>query len=200
MITAGLAAPSFAEAPDYHDVVHSTNGNVVHSTNGNCVRTKWNAKGDECQPPAPPKPVALLVPPSEHRLIPDEDRTVYFEFNQSRLNETERARIDSLTTELKSMHDITGVSIAGYADRMGTTSYNQRLSEQRAAVVEKYMRQQGYLNTTLAKTRWLGESSPITECPASLKRLALISCLQKDRRVTIEVHYEESPSNVNPTK
>jgi len=202
MLTAGLAAASFAEAPDNRDAVHSNNGQLVRSTNGNCVRTKWQAAGDECQPPAPivaaPIPATRLVPAAQRSLIPDESRTVYFEFNRSRLTENERQKINSLTTELKSMHDITGVQIVGYADRMGTSSYNQHLSEQRAAEVEKYMRQQGYLNTTIAKTQWLGETVPVTQCPANLKRLALIDCLQKDRRVTVEINYQENPSHINP--
>jgi OOP family OmpA-OmpF porin len=147
---------------------------------------------------AQPQPATLLVPPTARNVIPDEDRTIYFEFNRSRLTEAERQKVNSLTNELKSMHDITGVSIVGYADRMGTASYNEHLSQQRAANVEAYMRQQGYLNTTIAKTQWLGESVPVTQCPANLKRLALINCLQNDRRVTIEVNYQESPSNVNP--
>lgn len=198
-ITFSCISASFAEGMDNHDAVHSTNGQLVRSANGNCVRTRWVSHGDECNPAPKAKPASLQIPQARHLAIPDEARTIYFEFNQSRLTESERQKINSLTTELESMHDITGVRIVGYADRMGSNSYNKRLSEKRAESVEHYLRQQGYLKTSIAKTQWLGESVPVTRCATNLNRSALIECLQKDRRVTIEINYQESPSHVTPT-
>lgn len=172
---------SYAQASsDNRDVVHDMYGQVVRNTFGNCVRTRWTSTNDECRQTAQAqKPVP--------RQIADEARTVYFAFNQTSLMESERRKLDSLAGVLKSRDDIRGVSIVGYADRIGTASYNERLSESRAKVVEKYLRERGYLHTTLAKTRWLGESVPITQCNDNLARAALVDCLQKDRRVTIEV-------------
>jgi outer membrane protein OmpA-like peptidoglycan-associated protein len=89
------------------------------------------------------------------------------------------------------MDDIRGVSVVGYADRIGSEKYNEKLSKRRAKVVEGFLQENGYLNTTIAKTRWLGESVPITECPSGLGRAALIKCLQKDRRVTVEMQYKD---------
>lgn len=198
-ITFSCISTSFAEAINNHDAVHSTNGQLVRSTNGNCVRTKWVSDGDECNSVPKAKPASMQIPQAHHLLIPDENRTIYFEFNQSSLTESERQKINSLTTELESMHDITGVRIVGYADRMGSDSYNKRISEKRAESVERYLRKQGYLKTSIAKTQWLGESVPVTHCPTNLNRSSLIECLQKDRRVTIEINYQESPSHVTPT-
>ncbi len=178
-----------AEAPDNRDVVHDMRGQVVRNTFGNCVRTRWVSDNDECSYTLH----VAQVQKHDYRLA-DEDRTVYFEFNKTRLIESERLKLDSLTNTLKSMHDISGVSIVGYADRIGSTNYNENLSEKRAKVVEKYLREHGYLNTTIAKTRWLGESSPITQCSESMKRGALITCLQQDRRVTVEIKYENDTS------
>lgn len=186
VLGAGLAlgfTPSLAAAaPDNRDVVHDKHGQVIRNTFGHCVRTQWVSGSTECSG----KQEVVT-----RRQIADEERTVYFEFNKTELMESERRKLDSLSGTLKAMKDISGVSIVGYADRIGSVSYNDRLSQRRAQVVENYLRQRGYLNTTVAKTRWLGESVPITQCTDDLNRMSLISCLQKDRRVTVEIAYED---------
>ncbi len=184
LLSTSLVPSAQAAEPDNRTVVHDKRGQVVKNTFGYCVRTRWVAGSDECQ--AIPQ-----AKKAERHAIADEERTVYFEFNKTRLMESEQHKLNSLATTLKSMDDITGVSVVGYADRIGTASYNERLSKQRAGTVEKYLRQRGYLKTTLAKTRWLGESAPITQCPDSLSREALVTCLQKDRRVTVEIKYRD---------
>lgn len=189
-----LAPDTHAAAVDNRDVVHDMRGQVVRSTNGNCVRTRWISADDECRGAQ----MAQVRKP-ERRRIADEARTVYFEFDKTRLMGSEQDKLNSLASTLKEMKEISSVSIVGYADRIGTRSYNERLSKQRARVVEKYLRQRGYLNATVAKTRWLGESVPLTACAGNLGRVALIACLQKDRRVTVEIKYEDeqSGSNIN---
>ena len=179
---------AFAAQNDNRDVVHNSYGLTARNTFGNCVRTQWMNTGDECgaRLEAAPAPVKKAI-----RQISDEERTVYFEFNKAHLAQSERAKLDTLTAALKSADDISGVSIVGYADRIGTASYNERLSQQRAQNVEHYLRAHGCLNTNVAQTQWLGESVPVTQCPDSLDRQALIACLQRDRRVTVEITYED---------
>ncbi len=188
ILSAGLAlgfTPSSAIAEtDARDAVHDRNNQVVRNTFGHCVRTQWVSGSTECSgKQAVVKPI--------HRQIADEDRTVYFEFNKTSLMDSEQRKLDSLSGTLKSMSDISGVTIVGYADRIGSVSYNDRLSQRRAQVVEDYLRKRGYLNTTVAKTRWLGESVPITQCADDQNRMSLISCLQRDRRVTVEITYQD---------
>jgi OOP family OmpA-OmpF porin len=154
----------------------------------NCVRTQWNAKTDEC---AVKVAVNTRVHNIQHHQIPDEERTAYFQFDRSELMNSEKDKLSTLASTLKEMDDITGVSIVGYADRIGSEEYNENLSKKRAKVVEGYLKAHGYLNTTIAKTRWLGESVPVTECATGLGRAALITCLQKDRRVTVEIQYKD---------
>ena len=186
ILTLSFVAPTQAAEHDERDVVHDVRGNVIRGTLfGNCVRTDWaSGNGDECGQ----QQVAKV---SKHRQIAEEERTVYFEFNKTQIITSESAKLDSLSDTLKSMNDITGVSIVGYADRIGTSKYNEKLSKQRAKIVEKYLQKRGYLNTTIAKTSWLGETAPITECPNNTNRKELITCLGKDRRVTIEIQYKE---------
>lgn len=189
LLTLGLASASHAAATDNRDVVHDKFGQVVRSTFGTCVRTGWPAAGDECA-----KAPVVQTRLAKRQPISDEQRTVYFEFNSTRLVDSERSKLESLANTLKPMDDILGVSIVGYADSIGTPSYNERLSKRRAQVVETYLRERGYLKTTVAQTRWLGESAPVTQCPDNLEHTALVACLQKDRRVTVEINYEKSPA------
>ncbi len=179
ILGAGLSFSLTAAAQDgrfdNYDVVHDTGRHVVRNTFGNCVRTSWDSQSNECR---------------DGYRLGDEELTVYFEFNKTVLMESQRRKLNSLADVLKSMNDISGVSIVGYADRIGTVDYNEDLSKRRAKVVEEYLRERGYLNTTLAKTRWLGESAPITQCKDGMSRKALIACLQKDRRVTVEIQYK----------
>lgn len=176
------ATPALAQ-PDVRDVVHDARGQVVRSTFGDCVRIRWVGSSDIC------RMQAQLVQPTPRREIAQEERTVYFEFDKARLMESEWRKVDSLADILKSERDIQGVQIVGYADRIGSESYNDRLSQRRARTVESYLKSRGYLNTTIAKTRWLGESVPVTKCPDGLSRSELIACLQRDRRVEVEIEY-----------
>ncbi len=199
-ILAGLVFSAVANAAtaDNRDVVHDWRAQVITNSFGNCVRTKWSSKADECgiaprqevQAQAQePEPEQIAAVP--HTIIEDEARTVYFDFNKAKISAGEDAKLDTLANTLKSSNDISGVSIVGYADRIGNAGYNDKLSQKRAKAVEKYLKKHGYLNTSVAKTRWLGESTSVTQCANGMKRKALISCLQKDRRVTLEIQYRE---------
>jgi len=56
-------------------------------------------------------------------------------------------------------------------------------------VVRDYLVAKGIVNTDVAETRWYGASMPTASCPNDLPRSALIDCLQKDRRVEVEINY-----------
>lgn len=175
-----LSQTTLASAEDYNDVVHSKSGKIVRNSFDNCVRTDWMGDGDEC---------GNRTQLSRNAQLPDEDRTIYFEFNKTRIQETERYKLDSLSKTLRSMRDISGVRIIGYADRIGSVQDNEALSRKRAMVVEKALQDRGYLNTTIAETRWFGEEDSVTQCDKNLKRAALVNCLHNDRRVTVEITY-----------
>lgn len=171
---------------DARDVVRDTRSNIVNDTKfGTCVRTQWNNGQDPCAP----QQVAEKPHIKKARELATEDRTVYFEFNHAELLPEERAKLDSLAEVLRSDNTVKDVRIAGYADRIGSVSYNSTLSKRRAKNVEKYLHQRHYLNTSLAKVRWLGKSESVTQCSGKLKRKELIACLQKDRRVVVDIDY-----------
>ncbi len=180
MLSVGL---SYAECPtDMRDVVRDeSNGTVIHSTSGACVRTQWMNNYDACGRPP--------VVHARSTQIAVEDRTVYFGFNQTSLSPEMKERLDTLAANLRSDEQVTGARIVGYADRIGRPGYNEKLSKKRAEVVRRYLVSRGIVNMRVAKTRWLGSSEPQTNCPSDITRPALIDCLQKDRRVEVEIDY-----------
>ena len=76
----------------------------------------------------------------------------------------------------------------GHTDRLGGDAYNQKLSEKRAAAVKEYLVAKG-IEANRVYTEGKGEKQPVTgdKCKGNAKTAALISCLQPDRRVDIEV-------------
>jgi len=182
------AARAHAEvAEDPRTVVVNSTGNVIENSFGNCVRIDYNAGNDACG-----HPVAAAAPPPPamvHQQIALEQRTVYFNFNQASLTPDSQAKLDTLSQVLRSDTQVTQANIVGYADRMGSPSYNESLSQKRAMAVRDYLAAHGYVNAQVANTRWFGEQYPTTQCPTNLSRDALIACLAKDRRVEVEIDY-----------
>lgn len=172
------ASPAFAE-PDNREVVYDNNGHLVVNSFNNCVRTEWRANNDACGG----KKVR-----ARHELT-KEERTVYFPFNKATLTSRSTSTLNTLAETLKSDDQVRQARIIGYADRMGTASYNEALSKKRANAVRNYLIARGFINSRVAETRWLGESVPVTNCPSTLSRNDLIACLQKDRRVEVEIDY-----------
>lgn len=172
-------APAHAD-PDYRDVVRDGRGNVVVNSFHNCVHTRWMGDRDVCD----------AQPTMRKRTdIGQEERTVYFEFNKAVLAPEAVAKLNSLADTLKADDQVRQARIVGYADRIGTASYNERLSQKRAQNVRNYLISRGFINSRVVDTRWLGESAPATKCPDTLSHEELIKCLQKDRRVEVEIDY-----------
>src|SRR6202012_2007213 len=112
LLCAVIAGPVLAD-PSY-GVVHDSNGNVVRNTYGNCVHTKWLTDKDAC-----PNGAAFT----------EEERTVYFEFNKSGLTKEAKHHLDALIAKIKKTGPLQSLEVAGYADRIGTGSYNDKLSK-----------------------------------------------------------------------
>lgn len=74
--------------------------------------------------------------------------------------------------------------IAGHTDEVGDDSYNQRLSERRAAAAAAYLRGQGVSGSRIA-TRGLGESEPVADNGTEAGR-------QKNRRVEVAIYASEA--------
>jgi outer membrane protein OmpA-like peptidoglycan-associated protein len=100
-----------------------------------------------------------------------------------------QSRLDTLATALRADSQVKGARIIGYADRIGNSSYNEKLSKKRAETIRQYLVAHGYVNTNVTDTRWLGSSEPATTCHSKMNHIQLIACLQPDRRVELKIDY-----------
>lgn len=151
-------------------------------------------------PPAPAPTPLVTAPPPQPPVIEQISLSsdVLFEFDKADLRPEGQKKIDEIAGRLKGAN-VQLINAIGHADRIGPDRYNQQLSEKRAAAVKDYLAQKG-VETTKVRSEGRGESEPVTgdQC----KRMSgskLISCLQPDRRVDIEVRGEKevagSPSS-----
>ncbi|OCG49745.1 hypothetical protein A9G35_11475 [Gilliamella sp. Choc5-1] len=131
-----------------------------------------------------PAPVELKT--EVKRYVLNED--VLFAYAKADLKAEGRQALDNLLTNLVKINPTeSAVVVIGHTDRIGSESYNQKLSEQRAHSVMKYLVAKG-VPADLISARGVGKSQPVTgtKCNA-LRGANLKACLAPDRRVEIEV-------------
>ena len=182
-----------SNADSTKDAARDARGNFVTTKNGDCVRTRWSDSTDPCAPPAPaPAPVVVeekKVEVVSAKTLQQEQRTLYFDFNKADLTPDSINKLNNMADLLKADKNVKDAKIVGYADRIGSDEYNEKLSKKRAKAVQDYLTSRGYLNANSTEVRWLGESVPVTKCDPKLKRPEAIKCLAHDRRVEVEINY-----------
>ena len=204
-VLSGAAQAQNTQNPDGRAYLDDSRGSVVMSGTGLCWHTGFGpppASSPECDPnyvapvapvakvePAAPQTVAALTPPAPRpvaeKLTLDAD--MLFDFNKSTLRPAGRDALDTFVGKLRDISPETIMAI-GYADRIGSERYNQRLSEQRVASVKNYLVSKG-VESARVYTEGRGETQPVTKAEdcTGPKSAKLIACLQPDRRVNIEV-------------
>jgi len=128
-------------------------------------------------PPPPPPP-----PPARFEKV-TMSATELFGFNSATLS-MPQPKLDDIAAALSADPSIADVDITGYADRLGSTQYNQKLSERRANAVRDYVVSKG-IEARRLKAYGKGESNPVVTCNDK-KRADLIKCLEPNRRVEVE--------------
>jgi OOP family OmpA-OmpF porin len=112
-----------------------------------------------------------------------------FDFDSATVLPTGQQHLDRFATDLRGVqYDV--ISVTGHTDRMGPAAYNLKLSTQRAEAVSRYLVTSGGVPAAKIAAKGVNGSDPVTklgDCPARLGKPALITCLQPDRRVEIQV-------------
>jgi OOP family OmpA-OmpF porin len=213
-ILSGTAGAQDAKPQDAKDKAYldDTRADIVKSGFGLCWHTGFGpppASGPECDPnyvayvapppapvvasvpvPPPPQQVAAFTPPPAPKPVAEKltlDADALFDFDKATLRQAGRDTLDGFISKLRDISPETIMAI-GHADRFGTDSYNQRLSEQRVATVKAYMVSKG-IDAGRVYTEGKGETQPVTKAGdcSGPKSAKVIACLQPDRRVDIEV-------------
>lgn len=177
-----------------------------------CVRTSdWTPARAiiECDPDLVPKPVAAppapppppkveATPPPKVEAAPPPKPAIQrftlsadalFDFDKATLKPEGRRKLDELADSLRGVQ-YDSIVATGHTDRAGSATYNQRLSERRAEAVKNYLLTKG-LEVGKISAVGKGKSQPTlkpTDCKGpGMTRAGVITCLQPDRRVEIEV-------------
>ena len=110
-----------------------------------------------------------------------------FDFNKATLRPAGKAKLDELVSKAAAIK-LEVILVVGHTDRIGSDSYNQKLSEKRAAAVKEYLVAKG-IEANRVYTEGKGEKQPVTgdKCKGNAPTKALIECLQPDRRADIEI-------------
>ncbi len=208
------ATPQLAHAIS-KDVLGSKFDTKVQTKSGACVRTRWQTGDDACGtkrevPPPPPAPAPYVAPPPPPKVqqvaprpappvvrtvIKEEARTIYFDSGKAVLTPGGERKLDQLAETLKNAKDIQRVEIVGFADPMGSAKSNMALSERRANAVQSYLNQHGYMKTSVANMKAVGDTQASANCDSKLKRAKKVACLVTDRKVEVQVVYATTVQN-----
>jgi OOP family OmpA-OmpF porin len=111
-----------------------------------------------------------------------------FGFDKATIRPEGKAALDTFARDVAgTQFDV--IVVEGHADRVGTESYNQTLSMQRAEAVKAYLVTTAGMDASKITATGMGElqSSQAGDCKATLPTAELRTCLQPDRRVDVGV-------------
>ena len=207
VLTLGLfagAATAQSNNPTRQGYLLDQRGELVKSGFGLCWHTGYWTPAmaiEECDPDLVPKPMAKAAEPAPQKLAavapppapkPAAERVklnadALFDFDKAVLRPAGRDALDAFYAKTRDINPEV-ITAVGHADRFGSDSYNQSLSERRAMAVKTYLMGKGIADNRIY-AEGKGEKQPVTkadECKGA-KTAKVIACLQPDRRVEIEV-------------
>ena len=113
-----------------------------------------------------------------------------FGFDAAQIRPEGRTALDTMGREI-AVGRYEAVSVEGHTDRLGSSEYNQKLSQERADAVKSYLITSGGVSSASITAVGKGETEPVTQpedCKGTTATKALVACLQPDRRVDVEVN------------
>ena len=98
-----------------------------------------------------------------------------------------RRQLEAIASQIVSRkQQIDKVTIVGFADRLGSERHNQAPSLSRANAVRDFLVSRG-IEPGLVRVSGAGADRPVVQCPGERATPELLTCLQPNRRVEIEV-------------
>jgi OOP family OmpA-OmpF porin len=136
---------------------------------------------------APPAAAPIAVVPAVAVAAPQEKpmRTVtiegdaFFDTNKTTFRMEAQPALEKYAEQVRRVTSVEAVQITGHTDNTGTSDYNQKLSEQRAATVKDFLVKQG-VDPSKITILGKGETSPIADNATKEGRA-------KNRRVEVMV-------------
>ena len=163
------------------DVVRDSSGTPVRTMEGECLRSQWNNDFDSCGVITPTTMISPIT-------VETATKSVYFAFGRSSLSADGKKALNTLAADIKARGAaVAAVRVTGFADKVGSSTANEKLSKKRADVVRKYLVSKGVVGAQVVETRWFGDSVSATSCPDKMAKTKLVKCLQQDRRVDVEI-------------
>lgn len=126
---------------------------------------------------APVKEAPVTAPAKEFTLSGD----FLFDFDKSVLSAQGKSTLNGIAKEIKDT-GAKNVTVTGYTDRLGSATYNQKLSQARANTTKAYLQSQGVSANIKAVGR--GAANQVKACKGETGQ-ALKDCLKPNRRVHI---------------
>ena len=141
-------------------------------------------------PPPPPPPAPVVIPRPQQITL---QASALFKFDKSSPTDilpAGKVEMDDAIAKLKSFKKIISIRLTGHTDRLGTETYNEKLSMSRALTVKDYFTKGG-IAADLMSVKGEASRSPVKTCDdksdkALRNTKALTDCLQPNRRVTID--------------
>lgn len=183
------ATPLRADGAAREGYLTTEDGTIVVNNYAECWHTTlWvpELAVAGCDPVAAPEESPMPVAnepmqPAEPAPLP---ARVFFAFDRADLDDENRSTIDAY---VRGVPDGARLQVNGFADRIGSDVYNERLSQRRADAVTRILVEDHGIDAARIDVRAFGESVPSTQCLDSLGWAELVRCLQPDRRVDVHV-------------
>lgn len=155
-------------------------------------RLSW--KGQDCQNFLYPKQQVIqqvpAAPVAQTEML-NLSADALFKFNGSSTSDLlpqGRNELNNLASAINEGYaSVNKIHLVGHTDRLGSDAYNHQLGLKRAQTVQQYLIQMGIPNQAISVAS-AGKSQPLTNGCHDIKRgAAQQSCLQPDRRVSVEI-------------
>jgi len=133
-------------------------GAVDHPSDKGCTGPEDTDETDPCKAPAPGEAVSLAGCGTGDVIVL---KGVNFDYDRASLTANAKTILDGVAEELFEHPEIS-VEIGGHTDADGSDTYNQRLSERRAAAVVDYLEQRKVARGRMTSVGY-GEAKPLAD-------------------------------------